>query len=312
MVVNAFDKAARYAARKLDPLGLLRWLLGEVFTAAWRWTRWLDTQSVPFPGEPDRRADSVAEFERRTHDAPPVAVVIEFLSEPSGKALERLADYCLVFRRELPYQTEPLVKYDVIGVLVNLTGGTDSDEWSMCPQDAGGLGMRLKVGLRNLAQHSASQTLVGVAAGSLPLALLAWVSLMAGADTPELVREWRRLVEALVDEPQWGEYGGIALVFADLPGCRAVWETGLEGWNVKTSQIVEEWKEEGRAEGDRRTSRAKLLRLLQLRFGPDLPADLQQAVEGQSDPAALDRWFDLAGTATSLDHFRTAFNAKSD
>jgi hypothetical protein len=304
-MINSFDKASRYAARHLDPLGLLCWLLGQVFMAAWRWTRWLDTQSVPFPGMPDRRADTVAEFERRTYDAPPVAVVIEFLSEPSGEALERLADYCLVFRRELPYQTKPLVKYDVIGVLVNLTGGTASDEWSMCPEDAGGLGMRLKVGLRNLANYSGPQTLTGVATGSLPQALLAWVALMARANTPEVVQEWRRLVEAKVDEHQRPAYGAVALVFADLAGCLAVWKTGLEGWNVKTSQIVEEWK----AEGQLQASRAKLLRVLQFRFGTDLPVDLQQAVEGQSDPTTLDRWFDLALAATSLDHFRTAFSA---
>jgi hypothetical protein len=78
-------------------------------------------------------------------------------------------------------------------------------------------------------------------------------------------------------------------------------DTGLGGWNVKTSQIVEEWQME--------TSRAKLQRVLQVRFGPDLPGDLQQAVAGQSDPATLDRWFDLALTAASLDHFRAAFSA---
>jgi hypothetical protein len=199
---------------------------------------------------------------------------------------------------------KPSVMYDVIGVLVNLTGSTASDEWSMCPADAGGLGMRLKVGLRNLAQHSAAQTLAGVAAGSLPQALLAWVSLMAGADTAEVVREWRRLVEALMDEHQRAEYAGVALMFAELAGCLAVWKTGLEGWNVKTSQLVEEWK----AEGDLRTSRGKLLRALQVRFGPDLPVDLQQAVAGQHDLATLDRWFDLALTAASLDHFRAAFS----
>ena len=160
--------------------------------------------------------------------------MIEFLSEPSGNALERLADYCLVFRRRLPYQTAPLVKYDVIGVLVNLTGSTESGEWSMCPEDADGLGLRLKVGLHNLAQQSGPQTLPGVAAGLLPLALLAWVSLMAEANTPEVVREWRRLVEALVAEHQRADYGGVVLVFAGLAGCLAVWKTGLEGWNVKT------------------------------------------------------------------------------
>ena len=55
-MANPYDKAARFSARHLDPLGLLGWLLGAVFPAAWRWTRWLDTQAVPYPDEPDRHA----------------------------------------------------------------------------------------------------------------------------------------------------------------------------------------------------------------------------------------------------------------
>jgi hypothetical protein len=63
-----FDKGARYAARRLDAEGFLRWLMGEKFWSAWEWKDWLDTQAVPFPGEPDRRMDTVAAFERRAHD----------------------------------------------------------------------------------------------------------------------------------------------------------------------------------------------------------------------------------------------------
>ena len=107
--MDPFDKAARYAGRYLDPAGVLPWMLGERFAAAWQWTRWLDTQSIPFPGEPARRADTVAECERRAHDAPPLAVVVEFMSEPRGDTLERLAEYGLrlrgyeVMRNPLPF-----------------------------------------------------------------------------------------------------------------------------------------------------------------------------------------------------------------
>src|SRR5262249_18557088 len=56
MVVTRFDRASRYGA-KLDPVGFLRWLLGE---ATLLFRRWLDTRSLPFPGEPDRTCDTVA------------------------------------------------------------------------------------------------------------------------------------------------------------------------------------------------------------------------------------------------------------
>src|SRR5262249_14930604 len=142
-------------------------------------------------------------------------------------------------------------------------------------------------GRRTLSKETAAQTLAGVAAGTLPPALLPWVSLMNGANAPEVVREWRRLVEARAEEALWGDYAWIVLVFAGLANCADVWKTGLEGWNVKTSQIVEDWKAEGeakgRAEAQLQTSQAKLLRALQMRFGPDLPVEVEQAVAGQLD-----------------------------
>jgi hypothetical protein len=52
--VNVYDQAARYTVKGLDAHGFLRWLLTAVFVA-WRWDGWVDTQTVAFPGEPDRR-----------------------------------------------------------------------------------------------------------------------------------------------------------------------------------------------------------------------------------------------------------------
>src|SRR4051812_15350175 len=126
--MNPYDQAARYAARLLDPLGFLRWLLAEVFLA-WEWRGWLDTQTVPFPGEPERRCDTVARFLRRDRNAPPVAAVLEFQARPQGDMLERLADYTLQVRHGLPYQQQPRVLYDVVGVVVNLTGPAQADTW---------------------------------------------------------------------------------------------------------------------------------------------------------------------------------------
>src|SRR5205823_3569428 len=117
--VNDFDKAARISARFFDGEGFFRWQLGNPFFQAWQWLGWLDTQSIPFPGEPDRRLDVVAAFRRRAADAPPLAVVVKFLSQPRRAVLERLTEYTLRLRRELPYETDPWVPYDVVGVLIN-------------------------------------------------------------------------------------------------------------------------------------------------------------------------------------------------
>ena len=157
--MNEFDQAARFAARRIDPAGALRWLVGEGIWAAWRWTGWLDSQAVPYPGEPDRRMDTVATFDRPSGDAPPLAAVVEFMSHPRKEVLERLAEYTLRVRRELPAQRQhPRVEYLVIGILVNLTGEVESGQWDMRPPDVGGLGLSAAVGVRNLCRQPARGT----------------------------------------------------------------------------------------------------------------------------------------------------------
>lgn len=44
-----YDQAARIAI-KLDPEGFLRWIVPE-FPPQLVFTRWLDTRTIPFPGE---------------------------------------------------------------------------------------------------------------------------------------------------------------------------------------------------------------------------------------------------------------------
>ena len=59
-------------------------------------------------------------------------------------------------------------------------------------------------------------------------------------------------------------------------------------------------REEGRVEGDLRTKRADLLRILRLRFG-EVPAALEAGVEAIEAPAALDTLLDRAVLSKSLD-----------
>src|SRR5881275_2708228 len=90
MAINRFDQASRYAA-KLDPVGLLGWLLGEE-PAELRFRGWLDTRTLPFPGDPERTLDTVAWL----GDADPAvewAIPVEFCSEPDGALFGRLLVY---------------------------------------------------------------------------------------------------------------------------------------------------------------------------------------------------------------------------
>src|SRR3954454_2141764 len=63
--LGIYDQTARYTA-KMDPPGLLRWLLPGVDPNL-VFTRWLDTQTIPFPGGPDLRCDTVAELTPADH-----------------------------------------------------------------------------------------------------------------------------------------------------------------------------------------------------------------------------------------------------
>jgi hypothetical protein len=85
-----YDQAARYAILYLDPEGFLAWFLPAALRA-WRWVRWLKTELIAFPGEPERRCDTVAVLESRDADdpRPPVALVVECQTRPRGDMPER-------------------------------------------------------------------------------------------------------------------------------------------------------------------------------------------------------------------------------
>jgi hypothetical protein len=216
--VAELDQAARYAARRLNATAYLRELMGETFWQVWRWRGWLDSQAIPFPGEPDRRLDTLAWFDRPDAASPPLAVVIEFLARASDDVLQRLAEFMLRVHREMPFQEQvPRVPYLVIGIVVNLAGSLARNRWSMLPIDTSqvtsgdeveegfaaenisNLGLMLTVGVRNLERRSARRLLKRVADGAART-LLAFLPLYAEADQTDVAREWAVLVGAEADE----------------------------------------------------------------------------------------------------------------
>ena len=299
--MSDYDQAARYALRRVDEAGMLRWLAGETTWSAWRWTGWLDSQAVPFPGEADRRMDTVATFERVAGDAPPLAVVYEFLTRPRAEVLERIAEYMLRVHREIPAQKEhPRVEYSVIGVLVLLTGEQATGRWEMRPPGVGGLGLSVDVEVRNLSKEPARDLLVGVEAGTMARAVLSLLPLMEGAADPAVVAEWARLAAIEPNEERRASLGGLAKVFARLAEREAAWNPVLEGWNVERSPVIMEWEERGEKRGLLKGSRDSLLRVLRARLNQEPPAEILHAVEQQEDLGVLSRWIDEASTASGL------------
>ena len=105
---------------------------------------------------------------------------------------------------------------------------------------------------------------------------------MRGAAEIVIIEEWKRLALGETDARRRADFGGLALVFAELAGRRDVWRQALEDWNVQVSQQVLEWqakaRQEGRQEGEIAKARAVLIRSLELRFGSPLPADLAKEI----------------------------------
>jgi hypothetical protein len=316
MTLNVFDQAARYAAKRLDPIGFLRWVVGAA-VEAWRWQRWLPAMSDGFPGRAELESDAVAEFFHREGAHPPVALVVEFQSRPQGDMLERVAEYLLDVRRNRPCQTDPLVRYTVVGVVMNLTGPPQQGRWEMAAPDFADLGLQLNCRVLTLREMDGRALLEEIATGTTARCILPWFPLMRGGDDVELIARWRQVAEQEPDARLRGDYGGLALVFADLADRREVWEKGLEGWNVEVSQVVEKWKADARAEGLRQgrdeglrqgrdegillARREVLLDEFRDRFSQGIPEEVREAINRQTDPQVLREWLHRVRAADTLE-----------
>ena len=88
MTRTRFDQACRYAA-KLDPPAFLGWLFGATEAP---FLGWLDTRTLPFPGDPERTCDTVAWLGQPGQEGP-WAVPIEFNLEPDPAMFGRMLVY---------------------------------------------------------------------------------------------------------------------------------------------------------------------------------------------------------------------------
>ena len=167
MAPNPYDQASRYAA-KLDPPGFLRWLIKRLPPSV-AFRGWLDTRTLPFPGEPDRVCDTVAGLIEPATANAWWALPIEFQRRPAAEMFGRMLEYLARLWLELRPPDQPSSRYSLAAV-VNLTG-TGQSSRSM---ELGETGLRtcLWVAERNLAEEDAAATLAEIAAGRLACCLL--------------------------------------------------------------------------------------------------------------------------------------------
>lgn len=300
MPPNRFDQACRYAA-KLDAVGLLCWLLGED-AAELRFRTWLDTRTLPFPGDPERTCDTVAWLA----DADPAiewAVPIEFSLEPNGEFFGRLLVYLGQLWLEIRPTEAGKERFSVGAVVVNLTGyGHTSTTMTLRRT---GMRTSLEVVERNLCDKDATALLDAIAGGA-SRCLLPWIPLMHGGDETGIIQRWIELASQETDSRRRGDYGGLALVFAEAAKRLPVWKEALKEWNVIESQQVLEWMAMGEAKGEARGEINSLLEVLATRFPPGAPAQLEAAIRASNDREQLRTWLVSAVKADSLNAFRQA------
>ena len=295
---NDFDKAGR-ACLHLDPPGMLRWLMPKLSSAC-SFQRWADTRTIAFPGEPDRTLDTVAEVREAGLLLRWWLVVVELQSALNDEIFGRLLEYLGRLWRDLRPQHPPHQRYGVAAALINFTGkGKNSQDYRVPGTNAR---CCLRIEERNLAEFNAERTLRRIASGEWTRAILPFVPLMKGGAKERIIARWKQIAEGEPDGWRRDYYAGMALVFSDLTGCRPVWKRELEGWNVKRSEQVLEWQAEARVE----TRVEDILKVLRLRFGPDLPSEVEQHIRATMDGEKLDRWLEAAVKARTLNKFRQA------
>jgi hypothetical protein len=296
------DQTARYAL-KMAPSEALAWLLPDLDPDL-RFTRWLDTEMIAFPGEPNCRCDTVAELVSRSGQSPPWALVVEVEARPRPPILARVLEYLARLLRKLRHGPRRRDRYLVAGVVLFLRGRRQDLKLHMqLPGTDVGLSGTVRAICPALQQATAILERIG--RGELGRSVLAWVPLMAGGGEGAVVQEWVRLASQETDGQRRSDYAGLALVFADSVGCRANWEQALEEFNMEQLGIVREWKESARREGRLEANRNDLLVVLRERFHTEVPDDLVQTVQRTSDLATLSQWLIAAVGASSLEAFRS-------
>jgi hypothetical protein len=281
--MNDYDNAARRAA-KLDPLSFFLWLL-LAFPGHLRFRRWLDTRTVPFPGDPERTGDAVAELEAVAQPAPLWAVPVEFQYEPDPEMFGRL----LIFLGSLWQQVRPDdlrgSRYQLAAAVVNLTGTPGSIPASQDYALPGPDGLRCALQVRELHLQTipAAPLLERIRRGELSRALLVWIPMMFTEDASGIIAQWVELASAEPDERLSAEYAALTKVFARLSPAADQWFKALEGWNMKTSPFLDEVRTEGRTEGRTEALAEVILRFFRVRFRTEPPAEILARVQKEQN-----------------------------
>jgi hypothetical protein len=176
--------------------------------------------------------------------------------------------------------------------------------------DWGDYGTRIRPLVVDVAAQDGPAALARIERGELGLTVLPFLALMKGSGSEAFISRWKRAVETEPDADRRRLYRDWALIMSEETGRDVVWLKETEGWMARESKIITGWIKEGREEGGLATQRKNLLRVIERKIKVTVPDSIRLAVEGTTDMAKLQQWFDLALEARSLAQLRREIKAQ--
>jgi len=297
-VSNDYDATCRrmvHAAPGAFLPGLLR---GE--HAAIRHTGWIDTRRIPFPGHPDQTGDLVFELAETDGRNPPWAVPLEFQIEPDARMFGWLMTFLGTIVNERRPDDERGSEYQLLAIVVNLTGTRQSRPASRSFVWPGKRKSRKRLTFDlwewHLADESAKATLAAIGRGRCDRAILPWVALMAGGSEPRNRQRWLELAEDEPDDDLRADLGYHTRVLVEKSADPEAWLKDLEGWGMIRSATMEATRREER--------RVAILDLVRLRTRGEVPLEVVRRIETCEDNDTLRAWFAVAAGIDTMEEFR--------
>jgi hypothetical protein len=298
--MGVFDQAANYGYRAA-PHGVTGHVLKK-HRLPYRFHELDETRTTPLPGQRDRTADKVAILEDPKEPAQPWLLLWEFQARHDAEKLDVTFVEADRLRTDFRHGPERKDKYKVLTALVYLTG--------VCPESelnrlAGGFGSLHRPLIWNVGEDQALAVLDEAAAEQSLWGLLFWVALMRGGGVPGTIARWVEVVTQVAPgRRERADLGKVALVFAELAGCRPAWEQALRNWDMTESQLFLEWTAEAKEAGKVENARAWLIDELEARFPGAVTSDVRELIAKQDSKQLLDDWHKVALKTPSFDTFR--------
>jgi hypothetical protein len=289
MGMNDFDQGARYAV-KHGPDETRQWLFPRLKPSL-KYSRWLDSQSAPRPGEPDRRCDTLAELVDEEGLMPRWVMIVELFTDADSDAIDRAMEYVGRYRGELRHGPGNRDKYLFMVALVFLSKAPPEVAVDMRMPGMEEFGHWFRPVPFCVAAQDAVAHLDAIQHNRLGRWLLVWTPLMKGGDNIEVARRWRTLAEGA---PHLPTMAFLACTFARLAECEPIWREATEGIMMKTAPLWDEARQEGRVE----TGRKWVRDALEARFPGLVPSSVVERINVETDLDKLGRWHKLAITAT--------------